>query len=221
MTVGPPLKTDKENLLEKSHQLSRQAVGDAVSPQNVVLQLTNAGAKYVLIGGHMLSFYTGTPRATIDVDVIVSTAHVKKAVEAVSKAYPALAKQDLVYNVRFNSRAEGRTAEPERIDIVRSNTPLFERVIKQYTVPVNTGGQVVHLPTVESAIALKFTAAISPNRGDEKRPQDRADLMLIITRNRSLDQAVLKELGDLAYAGGGEELVTFVKAIHGGKPASL
>lgn len=212
---------DTENLLEKSHQLSRQAVDDAVSPRDVVLQLTSVGANYVLIGGHMLSFYTGNPRATVDVDVIVSATHVKKAVEAVSRAYPVLDTEDLIYNVRFKSRAKGKSTEPERIDIVRSNTPLFERIIKKYTVSIESGSDTLCLPTVEAAIALKFAAAISPNRGDEKRPQDRADLMLMITRNRMLDQADLKELGDLAYAGGGSELVALVAAIHGGKPATI
>lgn len=215
------MRKDTENLLEKSHQLSRQAVDDAVSPRDVVLQLTRVGAKHVLIGGHMLSFYTGNPRATIDVDVIVSAAHVTKAVDAVANAYPGLDKKDLVYNVRFSSRAKGLAGDSERIDIVRSSTPLFDRIINSHSVPIESGGEAVHLPTVEAAIALKFAAAISPNRGDEKRPQDRTDLMLIIKRNRTLDQSSLEELGELAYSGGGDELVALVAAIHGGKPVAL
>ena len=215
------MKKDIENFLEQSHQLSRQAVADAVSPQEIVLILSKIGAKHVLVGGHMLSFYTGSPRATVDVDVIVSTAHVKKAVDAISAAYPQFDERDLVYNVRFSSRAHGRGENAERIDIVRSNTPLFDKIIKSHSVAVKSEGRTVHLPTVEAAIALKFAAAVSPNRGDEKRPQDRTDLMLIISRNRNLNHGVLNELGDLAYPGGGEELVTLVSGIQGGKPVSI
>lgn len=215
------MKKDIENYLKQSHQLSQQAFGDAVSPEEVVLILSKIGARHVLIGGHMLSFYTGTPRATVDVDIIVSAAHVKKAIDAISLAFPQFDEQDLVYNVRFSSRAGGQGQNAERIDIVRSNTPLFDRIIKSHAVAVEADGRIVHLPSIEAAIALKFAAAVSPNRGDEKRPQDRTDLMLMISRNRSLNQGFLKELGNLAYPGGGEELVALVAGIHGGEPVSI
>ena len=82
-------------------------------------------------------------------------------------------------------------------------------------------GKVLHVPTPEAAVALKFAAAISPNRGDENRPQDRADLVAMILKQAALRTEALSELGDLIYAGGGKELIDFVEAIRLGKKAVL
>jgi hypothetical protein len=70
-------------------------------------------------------------------------------------------------------------------------------------------------------VALKFAAAISPNRGADSSPQDRTDLVAIIKKHRNLNAAVLAELGDLVYPGGGRELQDVVSAIHAGKNVSF
>jgi hypothetical protein len=207
--------------LQRSYDLSRLHVSDAVSPHELAKILTEAKAEYVLIGGHILGYFTGTPRATVDVDAIVSSADINKAVRAVQAKYPELTVQDLIYNVRFNSvRSEGRVGA-ERVDLVRNNAPLFARILQRYAVTVSAGGQSVRVPTVEAAVAMKFAAVISPNRGNESRPQDRADLMSLVSLNRSLKLVVLKELGDLVYPGGGGELTSFCSAVWQGKTVSL
>jgi hypothetical protein len=65
-------------------------------------------------------------------------------------------------------------------------------------VAIQSRGHRVSVPTVEAAIALKFAAAISPNRGDENRPQDRIDLLAIVKKNRELEMQDLAELGNLS-----------------------
>lgn len=211
---------DSSNL-ERSHQLSQQHVDDAVSPHELAIVLSQSGARYVLIGGHVLGYFTGTPRATIDVDVIVSAAHVSRAIKAIQARFPELTVQDLIYNVRFNSsRSEGRVGT-ERIDLVRDDVPLFNRILDRYTVSVPARGQSIYLPTVEAAVALKFAAVISPNRGSDSRPQDRADLLAIVTQQRALNLQVIRELGDLVYPGGGQELNDFCAAVWQGKRITL
>lgn len=144
-----------------------------------------------------------------------------RAVKAIQAKFPELTVQDLVYNVRFNSsRSEGRVGT-ERIDVVRDNVPIFNRVLERYSVSVPARGQAIRLPTVEAVVALKFAAVISPNRGADSRPQDRTDLLNIVTQHRSLSLAVLSELGDLVYPGGGQELKDFCTAIWQGKRISL
>ncbi|MET0388170.1 MAG: hypothetical protein ABW321_19515 [Polyangiales bacterium] len=64
------------NDLSRSFELSQQHVEDAVSPHDLVSALTKVGVQYVMIGGHTLGYFTGNPRATIDVDVIVASSHV-------------------------------------------------------------------------------------------------------------------------------------------------
>lgn len=77
------------------------------------------------------------------------------------------------------------------------------------------------MPTVEAAIALKFAASISPNRGDENKPVDNADLLRLVRSKNKLDITALTKLGDLVYLGGGKELVSIVEDIRLGKPVSL
>ncbi|MEY4575892.1 MAG: hypothetical protein RL701_595 [Pseudomonadota bacterium] len=212
---------DRDNSIERSHQLSQQQVADAVSPHALAGLLFQAGATYVMIGGHVLGYLTGNPRATVDVDVIVSTSHIAKAVKAVHAKFPELVSEDLVYNVRFNSKQGGGRVSAERIDLVRDNVPLFNRILNKYAVSVQAMGQVLQLPTAEAAVALKFAAAISPNRGNENRPQDRADLLAIVTKHRALKHDVLNELGDLVYPGGGQELKDFCNAVWRGETPTL
>jgi hypothetical protein len=210
------MRDDTENSFEQSHRLSQQQVDDAVSPYELTAIFDEGGTRYVLIGGHVLGYLTGSPRATVDVDVIVSSGHVSRAVKAIKERFPELTVQDLVYNVRFSS-ARRSNVDPERIDVVRAGNPFFQRIVERHAVAIQSKGHRVCVPTVEAAIALKFAAAISPNRGDENRPQDRIDLLAIVKRNRELELEDLAELGDLIYPGGGSELRAFVRDVQAGK----
>ena len=58
------MKNSIDNL-QKSYELSNQQVGDAVNPLKIAALFEQADVSYGLIGGHMLSFFTGMPRATI------------------------------------------------------------------------------------------------------------------------------------------------------------
>jgi hypothetical protein len=86
---------------------------------------------------------------------------------------------------------------------------------------VTSKGQVINVPSVEAAIAMKFAAAISPNRGDESRPQDRVDLVAIIKKHAAVNMRALTQLGDLVYPGGGRELCDLVTAVRQGKKVNL
>ena len=209
------MRSDDRKILEQSHRLSKQHVHDAVSPLDVVSVLNDGKVHFVLIGGHMLGFHTGTPRATVDVDVIVAHADIAAASGALSQAFPNLAKSDLGANVRFASA--DTSIDRERIDVVKASNAFFKRVLEVYTLEILAGGHALKVPTIEAAIALKFAAAISPNRGDESKPQDRVDLLQLIRQHPELDNAVIQELGDLVYVGGGAELIAFVTSIREGR----
>src|SRR5262245_42444959 len=215
------MKTDKEDSFARSHQLSKQHVEDAISPHDVAEVLNDLQVKYVLIGGHVLGYFTGSPRATVDVYVIVSMAQASKAVKALGAKFPQLESKDPAHNVRFSSRLEESRVDTERIDVVRARDPCLQRVLSAYSRPLQSRGKIIHVPTAEAAVALKFAAAISPNRGDENRPQDRDDLVSIIRKQPTLRPEILSELGDLIYAGGGKELVDFVEAVRLGRRTVL
>lgn len=68
------MKEQIENL-QKSFELSSQQINDAVNPLEVAALFESKNVSYVLIGGHMLSYYTGTARATVDHERVLLVMH--------------------------------------------------------------------------------------------------------------------------------------------------
>ncbi len=206
--------------LQKSYELSNQQVEDAVNPLEVAALFEKEHVSYVLIGGHMLSYYTGTARATVDVDFIIGGAHFTRAAKVIDKAYSQFKHNDRVYHVTYDSKRAG-LKDAERIDLIKDGFPLFRAVVQGYCYIIRARKHTVKIPTVEAAIALKFAASISPNRGDENKPIDNADLLRLIRSRPNFDVDALSKLGDLVYCGGGKELVAIVEDIRSGKAISL
>lgn len=213
------MKAHLDNL-QKSFELSSQQVEDAVNPLEVAAIFEKEKVSYVLIEGHMMSFYTGTARATVDVDFIIGGAHFTRAAKAINQAYSQFRQNDRVYHVTYDSNKSG-SGDPERIDLVRDGFPLFREVVMRYCHAVKADRNTVKIPTIEAAISLKFAASISPNRGDENKPVDYADLLRLIRSTLRLDTNALSTLGDLIYRGGGKELVALVDDVRAGKPVRL
>lgn len=208
------------NNLQKSFELSSQQIEDAVNPLEVAALFEKEHVSYVLIGGHMLSFYTGTARATVDVDFIIGGADFSRAAKVIDKAYAQFKHNDRIYHVTYDSKKKG-LKDPERIDLVKDGFPLFREVVQQYCHTLRSNNHTVKIPTIEAAIALKFAASISPNRGDENKPVDNADLLRLVRSRSSLNEVALSKLGDFVYRGGGKELISIVADIRAGKPVNL
>lgn len=206
--------------LQASYELSSQQVEDAVNPLEVAGLFEKERMCYLLIGGHMLAYYTGTARATVDIDFIVGGADFTRALDLIKKAYVQFQEHDRVYHVTFDSR-KPKLNDPERIDLVKDGFPLFQEVVLHHGVTLESGPLAVRLPTLEAAIALKFAAAISPNRGDENKPVDQADLLRLVRAGSTVNTDILRKLGELVYRGGGKELVSIVEDIHNGKFVSF
>jgi len=213
------MKEHIENL-QKSYELSSQQVDDAVNPLEVAALFEKDKVSYVLIGGHMLSFYTGTARATVDVDFIISGADFNRASKVIVKNYSQFKEHDHVYHVTYDTK-KSKTPDPERIDLVKDGFALFREIVKHYSVTLSANKQKIKIPTIEAAIALKFAASISPNRGDENKPVDNADLIRLIRTTSKFDEKALLALGELTYNGGGKELLKVVNDVGEGKKVSL
>ena len=168
----------------------------------------------------MLAYYTGTARATVDVDFIIGDADFERASEVIYKAYVQLKHRNRVSRGTYDTRKQ-HAKNPERIDLVKDDFPLFKAIVQRYCVIRRAKKQVVKIPTIEAAIALKFAASISPNRGDETQSIDNADLMRLIRIAPNLDEKALFALGELIYRGGGKELVAVVIDVRQGKTVSL
>src|SRR5438477_9534609 len=104
-------------------RLARMA-GKEITPQAVARVLREAGVNYVLVGAHATNGYTGRPRATIDVDVVVQFP--KKAARAISEAFPQLQMRDTPVVTRFMNGPD------EAIDLMKPGTSkLWARLLKE------------------------------------------------------------------------------------------
>lgn len=213
------MKKDINNLI-KSFELSGQKINDVVNPLDLAAIFEKERIAYVLIGGHMLSFYTGNIRATVDVDFIIGGSDFSRAAKVVDKAYSRYIHNDHVYHVTYDSQ-QSDLHDPERIDLVKDGFPLFREVVNHYCYKVGAEKQQIRVPTLEAAIALKFAASISPNRSDLDKPVDHSDLLSLVRSGDCLDYSTLGKLGDYIYVGGGRELISIVKDILEGKNVSL
>src|SRR5439155_3679559 len=116
---------------------------------------------YVLVGAHAANGYTGRPRATIEVDVVVHFP--KKAAKAIAAAFPHLQVRDTPVVTRF---MEGDT---EVIDLMKpAGCKLWGRLLKE-TREVRMGTEAVRIPILEGVLAAKFAAmtALLRRHGDK------------------------------------------------------
>lgn len=156
----------------------------------------------------------------MNVDFIIGGPDFTRATKVIDKAYKQFNHHDRVYHVTYDSKNSGQK-DPERIDLVRDGFPLFREIVTRYCHTMNANKHTVKIPTIEAAIALKFAASISPNRGDENKPVDNADLLRLVRSRANLNEEALTKLGNLVYQDGGKELVSIVNDIKAGKAVSL
>jgi len=185
-----------------------------IKPQDVIDVLTAAGVKqWVLMGLHGYVGYLAQPRATQDVDVLISHRDRKRAVKAVREAWPTLVVEELEPVVRFKDPndcfADGQPKPV--IDLMLPWSTLNDAILKdKRNVLVDPETQHV-IPTVEAALASKYAAIISDFRDREKKEYDAADFRRIAKANyERVNREYLRRLGDLVWEGGGTELERFL-----------
>ncbi|MFV1968542.1 MAG: hypothetical protein ACC628_24225 [Pirellulaceae bacterium] len=200
-------------LTRQYRQTHRKGAMD-ITPQDVIDVLTGAGVeKWVLMGLHGYVGYLPQPRATQDVDVLISHRDRERAVRAVHEAWPTLVVEELEPVVRFGDPndcfADGRPKPV--IDLMLPWSPLNQAILRDRE-NVLVDPETQHfIPTVEAALASKYAAIISDFRDREKKEYDAGDFRRIARANHGrVNRAHLRRLGDLVWQGGGEELERFL-----------
>jgi predicted nucleotidyltransferase len=203
-----PVRLPPGRALAEGVALSKM-YGMTLSPADVARVLAGARVRYVVVGAHAINLYTGKPRATQDVDVVVAAP--VKARRAVHDAYPKLAVEDHAIVIRFKD--EGK----EVLDLIKSRSgKLFARVLRD-TITVEMDGVPVAVLTFEAALAMKFSSMTSPARHMDDRLQDAVDFSRAAKFRTRMDRPLLRELGELVYPGGGEAVLKLVADARAGR----
>jgi hypothetical protein len=204
----------------RSYRKDHRRESQHVEPQAVIEVLQQAQIRrWVLMGLYGYVGYLANPRATQDVDILVSEDEIEQVIEAICKRWPNLIVDRREVVVRFRDPGEiAIDGEMKQvIDAMLPSNPVYQAILDRFHATDEATGH--NIPTIEAACASKFAALVSPYRDWNKKQQDAVDLRSIMGPNAlTLDRTLLKELGDLVYPGGGSELLEFLQLTLDKKP---
>jgi Nucleotidyl transferase AbiEii toxin, Type IV TA system len=201
--------------LRVSSELSAYYVEHIVTPLEVIAVLNREKVSFVLVGAHGIGGWTGKPRATEDVDLVVAEKQIKKATRALLAEFPQLQARDEEVVVRLQDRESGDVL----IDLIKPRS--IYRAVFKHTHAVSQGAEHYRVPSLELALATKYSAMVSPNRPDDSKYQDATDFIRMVKANADIDFETLTHLGDLVYNGGGAEVCDMVQKVRAGEKLIL
>lgn len=187
---------------------------EKVTAEGVIAALNRAGINPVLMGTHGLIGYRSEPRATQDVDVLVTKKDARKAVSVLEREYPYLE----VYDGSVVTRLVDPVSLKVVIDVMKPTSQVMKLVFR-HSLKI---GRTHRIPALEMALACKFVAMLAPNRRQEKRLVDLSDFIDVVRNNRtSLDLDKLERLANLAHPRGGATILRMVADIDAGRDIQL
>jgi len=191
---------------------------------NTILQALRAKkVPFVLTGAHGISGWTGLPRSTKDVDILVKSGrNHARAVKVLRALYPSLEVR-LVFGVTaFFLPGEKHSL----IDVTYPHRADIEETLKT-AIWVEKEGNRYRIPTLEAALANKYGAMLALSRPPLKRAQDMVDFGLMVAHSteegqQPIDLERLLLLGEKVWpGGGGAEILRLVEEVKQGKVPSL
>jgi hypothetical protein len=174
---------------------------------------------FVLTGAHGISGWTGRPRATQEVDILVKAGrNYARAVKALQALYPSLETHQF-------AGVTGFFLPGEKVSLIDVTYPHRRDIAEtlETAVWVEEGGQRYRVPALEAALANKYGAMLTPNRDPAKRAIDAADFYFMVRNagqegRRPIDLDRVRDLGEMVWpGGGGAELLRFVQEAKEGK----
>lgn len=200
--------------LEQTRSVTQAQMGVCMSPKDVVPILERLNVQYVVMGLYGISGWLKEPRATQDVDVLIAKRDHRKAAHAMLKAFPNLATRDTPVVLRFLEEGE------PVLDFMKPHHPLFVEALTN-TTTAKMGGVQLRVPTLEMALTLKFFSMTSRGRRTEDKYQDAHDFINMAKHNRQIDLKQLRSLGEMAYAGGGDDLTRMFDDARSGRKLEI
>ena len=198
-------------LIRNYRELHRRDALD-ITPQQVIDVLVKGGVKkWVLMGLHGYAGYLADPRSTQDVDVMVAPSERKKAVKAISAAWPTLLVQEYSEVVRFRDPNDlDLHGNPKpTIDIMNPWSEFQQTILKEFVVIDKVTKH--RIPRLEAALVSKYAAMVSAMRGLEKKELDAVDFRRMVRANRDrIDLASLRRLAAQVWEQGADEIERFL-----------
>jgi hypothetical protein len=187
---------------------------EKVTPEGIIAALNRVGINPVLMGTHGLVAYRSEPRATQDVDLLVTKKDVRKAVATLEREYPYLELLDTAIVTRMRDPVSQKVV----IDVIKPASQAMKLVFR-HTVKI---GRTHRIPELEMVLVCKYLAMIAPNRREDKRMVDLGDFINVIENKRSsLDLGKLEHLANLVQPRYGQAILRIVADIDAGRRVRL
>jgi len=204
-------------------RLMKKKASANVDVNEILRTLSERKIPFVLTGAHAIGGWTGEPRATKDVDILVKSGrNHARAVKALRELYPHLEIKVFAGVTAFFVPGEKRSA----IDVTFPHRADIEETLGSQ-VWVEDQGVRYRIPFLEAALANKYGAMLATNRDLGKRQQDAADFTKMVLHSleegqQAIDLAKLRALGEKVWpGGGGAEIVRLVEQIKQGRFVDL
>jgi len=187
-----------------------------VPPLAIIAALNEARVRFVLIGSHGLGGWLQEPRASQDVDFLVTTRDYLKSIRTLLAEYPRLEADRENGMTRLRDTASHDVA----VNLLAPNQEWLRAALR-HTHTVQFEGIIYRIPSLEMALVLKFAAMTRRPWTEAQKYQDMHDFMCIALANRAFNAKKLSTLGDLVYPGGGVEIVEKVRQVRAGEKLQL
>jgi hypothetical protein len=193
---------------------------------NLILRtLTQKRIPFVLTGAHGIGGWTGKPRNTQDVDILVKAGRNHgRAVNAIRALYPQLEVRSFTGVTSFFVPGEKTSV----IDITYPHRADLEETLANPTWTENKErGLRYRIPSLEAALANKYGAMLTRTRDLDKRMQDAVDFTRMVQHasdegQQPIDLQRLEALGEKVWpTGGGEEILRLVEQVKAGRAIHL
>jgi hypothetical protein len=193
---------------------------------NVILKtLTQKRIPFVLTGAHGIAAWTGRPRDTQDVDILVKGGrNLTRAVKAIRALYPQLEERNFAGVAAFFVPGETTSV----IDVTYPHRPdLAETLANPIWTENKQAGLRYRIPSLEAALANKYGAMLTPTRESRKRRQDILDFEYMVAHSleegqRPIDLQQLEILGEKVWpGGGGAEILRLVERVKADEAITL
>jgi hypothetical protein len=213
--------------LQKQYRLqwSNRVAESPVDLHVIVRTLTTRRIPFVLTGAHGIAGWTGKPRNTDDVDILVNGGrNHARAVAAIKALYPHLEVRNFAGVMAFFVAGEKASV----IDVTFPHRADLEDTLANPVWTENKEqGYRYRIPSLEHALANKYGAMLTPSRRLDKRMQDAVDFTRIVQHSedegrKPIDLAKLMILGEKVWLdGGGKEILRLVELVKAGKAVAI
>jgi hypothetical protein len=198
------------SFLTRCHYRTHLRGTEMIDPWEVIQLLLKVGVKFVVMGTHGIGGYRSEPRATQDVDLLVTKKDHVRAVRILTRRFPQLEVRDSPVATRFTEPDSGNSV----IDLMKPIQEVY-RLAFRHSVLVRENHRI---PTLEMALTAKFAARSSPNCSLEKKLIDASDFINIVKKNQSgIDLKKLGSLGERLYPSGGVHVLEMAANIAAGR----